>query len=365
MKIVHICNNYVGTKVHANQIENISIDKSVYQNVIVPVYDKNHIGINEIEKDNIEINYIYVNVKFLKFFPLIKLLYITYIIFANFKEIIKSADVIYSHTLWTNGLPCYLASIIYRKKFFITIRSTDVGSFIKFLPHYRPLMKLIIRKASNVIFLTPIYKKRVVNSYPWLFKGISSIYIPNGIDEYWFTKVNNKSKQNQFIFVGRFTKNKNFKTVYKSFMKFYDLNRSYKLLVIGGSESELKHILKVDKLPGCIVVKGKITNIEELSDLYLTSRALVLPSINETFGLVYLEALSRKCPVILSKGEAIDGLFPPCESISTVDSYNVEHIYDALLKYGNDDFEFDFDDDELVSKYSWSSISDKIFNTIK
>ena len=34
-----------------------------------------------------------------------------------------------------------------------------------------------------------------------------------------------------------------------------------------------------------------------------------MPSIFETFGLVYLEALSQNLPVVYTKGQGIDGMF--------------------------------------------------------
>ena len=34
-----------------------------------------------------------------------------------------------------------------------------------------------------------------------------------------------------------------------------------------------------------------------------------MPSSNETFGLVFIEALSQSLPIIYTKGEGIDGYF--------------------------------------------------------
>ena len=51
---------------------------------------------------------------------------------------------------------------------------------------------------------------------------------------------------------------------------------------------------------------GKEDVIKELSkqDIF------ILPSTSETFGLVYIEALTQNLPVIYTKGEGFDGIYP-------------------------------------------------------
>lgn len=54
-----------------------------------------------------------------------------------------------------------------------------------------------------------------------------------------------------------------------------------------------------------------------------------MPSIFETFGLVYLEALSQNLPVVYTKGQGIDGMFDNTVGIG-VDPLSVEEIKNAI-----------------------------------
>ena len=64
-----------------------------------------------------------------------------------------------------------------------------------------------------------------------------------------------------------------------------------------------------NKYHDIIIVHGLIESKEELMRLYRSSDIFVMVSSNETFGLVYIEAISQGLPVIYSKGQGIDGYF--------------------------------------------------------
>jgi glycosyltransferase involved in cell wall biosynthesis len=60
-------------------------------------------------------------------------------------------------------------------------------------------------------------------------------------------------------------------------------------------------------------------------------RGLVLPSLNETFGMVYVEALFSGIPVIYTAGTAIDGYLDGLDVGIAVPPRNVVQICAALL----------------------------------
>ena len=59
-----------------------------------------------------------------------------------------------------------------------------------------------------------------------------------------------------------------------------------------------------------ITYHGKITDLEEMKTLYRANHIFAMPSKSETFGLVYLEAMTQGLSVLWTQGEAIDGMFP-------------------------------------------------------
>jgi glycosyltransferase involved in cell wall biosynthesis len=114
----------------------------------------------------------------------------------------------------------------------------------------------------------------------------------------------------------------------------------------------------IESYPDFIEYKGKIYDKEKLANIMQQSSLFVMPSINETFGLVYIEALSQNLPVIYSKGQGIDGLFDETVGIR-VNALSVDEIRDAIRnilenpnKYSNNKVSFtDFDWKNIAEKY--------------
>ena len=52
---------------------------------------------------------------------------------------------------------------------------------------------------------------------------------------------------------------------------------------------------------------GEITDKKTLKNLYRENDMFVMPSKNETFGLVYIEALLQGLPILYAKNEGIEG----------------------------------------------------------
>ena len=76
----------------------------------------------------------------------------------------------------------------------------------------------------------------------------------------------------------------------------------------GGQERALRRL--AEKHPETVVCQGRIHGKEELRRVYAQCGLFALPSTGETFGLVYIEALSQGLPVLYTHGDGVDGLIP-------------------------------------------------------
>ena len=85
-----------------------------------------------------------------------------------------------------------------------------------------------------------------------------------------------------------------------------------------------------------ITVIGDIKiRINELNEnfikYFIESDIFVMPSRYETFGLVYVEALSQGLPVIYTRGQGFDGQIPDGEVGYSVKCNDVNEIAEKLF----------------------------------
>jgi glycosyltransferase involved in cell wall biosynthesis len=79
-----------------------------------------------------------------------------------------------------------------------------------------------------------------------------------------------------------------------------------------------------------VVFHSAISDFTALSAIYQRCHIFVMPSVKETFGLVYIEALSQGLPIIYCKGEGVDGFFEENEVGVSVKPDSVIEIVDSV-----------------------------------
>lgn len=133
-----------------------------------------------------------------------------------------------------------------------------------------------------------------------------AVVIPNIVSSSFKYEVRNKTNEFRFISIGSLIERKNFDRLIKSFKTaFHSLDNVYLTIVGDGDQmSFLQKLIKEEKLDNRIRLLGQ-KNRKEIPDLLASHDAFVLISKAETFGVVYIEALSTGLPVIgLTNGGA-------------------------------------------------------------
>ena len=128
---------------------------------------------------------------------------------------------------------------------------------------------------------------------------------PNVTDSNLFRITTSKhtfTKKYNFIYVGRFSEEKNLLSLLEAFKKAKnnDILNDWGLVLVGsgGQEKELKEYIKVNKIQN-VEFTGFVDK-NELAKYYTASTVFILPSISEPWGLVANEAMSCAKPVIIS-----------------------------------------------------------------
>ena len=77
---------------------------------------------------------------------------------------------------------------------------------------------------------------------------------------------------------------------------------------------------------------GRQSGMDEMKRFYAGCDVLLVPSSAETFGMVYLEAMSQGVPVIYTRGQGFDGQFPEGEVGYSAACGDVREQADRLIQ---------------------------------
>lgn len=251
------------------------------------------------------------------------------------RKLTENIEVIHAHTLFSSGYEAYKLKKEYGVPYVVAVRNTDVNVFFHYMPHLRHIGVKVMLSASAVIFLSPAYQNQVIKQYvPPRLRDIirkKSYVIPNGIDDFYLNNTpdglkKNDNKSVSIIYVGEISHNKNLPSTLKACYILKNRGYQIKYRVVGKILDSDLNALSQDP----IVEYHNYCDKSEIINYYRESDVFVMPSLTETFGLVYAEALSQGLPIIYSKGQGIDGYFEEGYVGYHVVSKNAEEIANSI-----------------------------------
>ncbi|WP_368503156.1 glycosyltransferase [Alkalihalophilus sp. As8PL] len=239
-------------------------------------------------------------------------------------------DLILCHAISPDFfLGCQLADQLHIP-IFLTIHKTDINylskkSGLKKFNKYKS-------KLNGLFFRSNVLKEKYSNICELEQEGR---IIPSGIDEREILKIEefyNKSKivSLKIVVACNLIKSKRVGTIIHAVHRL-GLKYQVTLKVIGdGPErSNLENYVKENRLEKTVEFLGSLSRKEVLTFMY-NSDIFVMVSAPETFGLVYIEAMSKGCIVIGSKGEGIDGFIRHGKNGFLCEVDNVEELYGIM-----------------------------------
>lgn len=277
---------------------------------------------------------------------------------------IEAIDIIHAHTLFSTGYSAYVINKKYRVPYIIAVRNTDVNLFFEKLSIFRIIGTEIMMKASNIIFLSSSYKKKVIENYVSEKNRseilLKSVVIPNGIDDYYLENIaQDEHKLHnpiRIIHVGDIDQNKNITTTLKALKLLLNKGPEIEYVLIGEvKDSEIESQIKQEVFVKYLGKQPKEIVLEQLrkSDIF------VMPSHHETFGLVYGEAMSQGLPVIYTKGQGFDGQFDDGQVGFAVDADNPGMIAECIVKIIENYEQISKNCIRGVGKFDWNLLSKK------
>lgn len=382
MHILHISNSYGGTKVYENLYT--QLDKlGVRQTVFVPLNAANHsrVGNQMIDFQTKGSKIIYSTV--LK--PRHRMFYMSKIkaIVKDLKKSVdlESIDAIHASTLCLDGAVAYKLHQETGIPYMCAIRNTDVNNYYKVFVWRKGFFSKILKGAIKIIFISPKYKENFLGEIipVDVKKEIEErvMVIPNGIGNVF---LENKSTDHKtfngelnLIFVAAFYKGKGLVETIQAIELLREKGYKITLNAIGKGLPNRPHDKEYEAQVGALA-NGKdwiktqtFKKPEEIIAEMRQANAFVMVSKPETFGLVYVEALSQHLPIIYAQGQGFDGYYPdgfvgyPAEAGNTE---NIAEKIESLMK-NYSTIAGNVESLNLDADFDWANIGKKYLNIYK
>lgn len=313
MKLLHICCNLAGSTVFPQLFEQLSREGHE-QTIFVPERRKADIGKNEPKNVPViwaltvrETDMLFFFRKAQRSVPVIRE-----------KVDLSGVQLIHAHTLFTDGS---VARKLWQETgipYMVTLRYSDLGAIWTYEPHLHPMARQILRDARRVVFLSEAARAQVLGG--WLNEKDRAVIepktevIPNGIDEKWLTGAP-RTQLHMPIRVGFAGRMNDRKRPLDALAAVHAAGERepgrYAMMACGVGPLAERFRAQMN---GADEYVGSVSGMEAMKQFYAECDMLLVPSLAETFGMVYLEAMSQGVPVLYTRGQGFDGQFAEGEA---------------------------------------------------
>ncbi|MBR5301428.1 MAG: glycosyltransferase family 4 protein [Clostridia bacterium] len=355
--ILHICCNLAGSTVFPQMFEALK-NEGLEQIVFVPEKRKRDLGKNEPE--GVETlsaltvkrsDALFFSRKARRSVPAIE----------NGIDLSR-VKLIHAHTLFTDGSIALALHEKYNIPYVVTLRYSDIEAIWKYEPHLHGMARRILRGARRVVFLSNAAKEKVLSK--WLSSREraqiepKTAVIPNGIREDWLDGAARQACESPLRvgFAGKMNKRKRPLDALAAVHMAGSLGTPCVLRAVG--EGKLMDQL-VAGLHEEDCYLGVARDMDAMKRFYAGVDVLLVPSSAETFGMVYLEAMSQGVPVLYTRGQGFDGQFEEGEVGFSVVCGNVKQQAKMLADVTMDYAQRSARCIDRARDYAWPTIAKK------
>ena len=361
-EVLHLCNTFVKSKVFTELYQHLD-NQGLSQIVYVPLRDAAQEGVNRFEGKHSRIIYDYVLRPLHRVFFHRKIEKMA-------KHIVQQVDLstvscVHATTLFSDGAVALYLKQHYGIPFVVAVRNTDVNDFLRFAPHLWWVHRAVLKEASRVVCISPALRHDFLRHFTLcgMRKEVEqkTEVVCNGINQYWLDSLNldpeRHGHNHQVLYVGNFSVNKNAKRLVQAVLSLKPQIPDIQLHLIGADGNQEEFVRQMaQENPDTIICHGPIYDKPLLQQHYKACSVFAMPSLTETFGLVYVEALSQGLSVLYTRGEGIDGLFK--ENVGeAVNPHATDHIAQALQRLLLQPQNYQILPESKFQEFDWSVIA--------
>ncbi len=299
-----------------------------------------------------------------------------YVFFAYFKllKLVKKNDYDILHYFFSmpTGLLTLFPGRHREIPYIVSLRGSDVPHYDRFnwlleLIHFflKPLTKRIWKNAKAIVALSESLKQTALETDSTQQIEI----IPNGINTEIFKPLapDNTCKSLKLVTVCRLLERKGIQYVLAAMAELANPNISLEIVGLGNYEAELRKLCKHYSLESVVAFHGYCVN-EDLPRIFRNSDVFILTSLAESFGIVFLEAMSCALPIIGGDTGGIPGIISEDNGI-LVQPTDVNDIKNAILRLMHEpDLRKKMGQknrQKMIEKYSWRHVAEEYSNVYR
>ncbi len=245
------------------------------------------------------------------------------------KEMDFQPDIIISH-MPTFNVMYYIGLVFNNTPKLAVLHRSDLDKLFKGRKVVQRRVDLLKTNFDKIFSRSAaIYNKAKEAGLPNLTNNIilSGVPLNESKNRDW---LNLSRRQVNILYAGSLIEQKGVQQILYSMKKLIDKNM-LKLTIIGTGnyEKKLRKITEDLEIEEYVDFAGR-KHRDEVYAYMREADLFIMPSYHETFGLVYLEAMSSGCITIGSRGEGIDGVIVDGENGFLVNPYDVDEIAGCL-----------------------------------
>jgi glycosyltransferase involved in cell wall biosynthesis len=243
-------------------------------------------------------------------------------------------DVVHAHKLTFEGIAAEALARRHGCPLFVSIRGEVEAKVLRYKPLSRGLFQRIVDRADRLYFVSAWFRGPM---QAWLrYDEARARLLPNEVRNET-PDIRTRPATRGLVAVLNLNdwQRKGLADVFDAMVRLRAAGEPVTLDVIGSGAAEAIAQVEAEvarrNLADLVTLRGRIENtalMEELGDY----AGLVLPSRNETFGMVYVEAIFAGVPVILNRNSGIDGYLDGADVAIACAEGDVPGLADAMAR---------------------------------
>ncbi|MGL4290798.1 MAG: glycosyltransferase [Phreatobacter sp.] len=247
-------------------------------------------------------------------------------------------DIVHSHRFTFEGIASGMGARATGAALFFSVRGEVEGKVFATKPTYRPLFRRMARDATRVFYVSAWFRAR--------FEAVTGVdrtrtrLLPNFV---YNTRPVIPATQPRKRIVCAMTltaiDKKGLPELLKAFAEVAPAMPDIVLDIVGdgpeAARARVRGLIEDNGLAGRAFLRGPMEHHDLLDD-FAQVLALAMPSHNETFGMVFPEALFAGAPILYSRATGIDGYLDGLDVGVAVDPGNVDAIARGLVRLVED-----------------------------